>query len=269
MNPAQVLAVVLGSGVGVILALTGAGGGSLAVPLLMFSFGMPLTLAAPMSLLAVTVAAAVGAVLGLRQRIVRYRAASLLAGCGLVTAPLGLWAAQRVPNEPLSILFGLLLGYVSLRMLRRRPAVRAQKPECVFDPAVGRLRWTLPCARALTMAGLAAGLLAGSLGVGGGVVLVPALRRFTDLDMKSVTAISLAAIALISGGSVWAAASAGLVQWSLALPFTAGAVAGVAGGRRLCALIGDLDLQRVFGLVCAAVALGLIAKAVTTMMRGS
>jgi uncharacterized membrane protein YfcA len=40
------------------------------------------------------------------------------------------------------------------------------------------------------------------LGVGGGFVIVPALVRVTDLDMRSVTATPLAVIALISAGSI-------------------------------------------------------------------
>jgi uncharacterized membrane protein YfcA len=265
MDPAQIFALALGAVVGLMMALTGAGGGTLAVPMLMFAFRLPVASAAPMSLLAVTVAAGVGAGLGLRDRIVRYRAAGLMAGCGLLTAPVGIWASRQVPNEPLSIVFGVVLGYASLRMMRAPGLARARRPDCVFDPVVGRLRWTPTCARALGGAGLAAGLMAGLLGVGGGLVLVPALCRVTDLNMRSVTATSLAAIALICSGSIGVAASVGLVQWQLAVPFTAGAVGGVLGGRRLAAATGDLGLRRVFGVVGAAVAVALIGRALRAM----
>jgi len=265
MEPAQIGSVALGGVIGLILALTGAGGGTLAVPMLMFAFGMPLASAAPVSLLAVMVAAAVGAGFGLRERIVRYRAATLMGACGLLAAPPGIWLARQIPNEPLSVLFGLVLAYVSMRMLRGRKPAQKRHPDCVFDPSVGRLRWTPRCARSMAAAGLVAGLLAGLLGVGGGLVLVPALRRVTDLNMRSVTATSLAAIALICIGSILVAASIGLVQWAVAVPFTAGAVGGVVAGRRIAAAAGDLGLQRLFGVVGAAVAVALIGRALRAM----
>ena len=56
----------LGAVVGLILALTGAGGGILAVPLLVFGLHLSITQAAPVGLIAVGAASALGAALGLR-----------------------------------------------------------------------------------------------------------------------------------------------------------------------------------------------------------
>jgi uncharacterized membrane protein YfcA len=69
----QLISVLLGLAVGFILALTGAGGSILAIPLLMFGLNMSLTQAAPIALLAVMCAASVGAAQGLHIGIVRYK----------------------------------------------------------------------------------------------------------------------------------------------------------------------------------------------------
>ena len=61
----SIAAVALGAAVGLILALTGAGGGILAVPLLVFGLHLSIVEAAPIGLLAVGLASAVGALLGL------------------------------------------------------------------------------------------------------------------------------------------------------------------------------------------------------------
>ncbi len=257
----------LGLVVGVILALTGAGGGILAVPLLVFGIQMGVAQAGPIGLLAVGMAAALGAVLGLREGIVRYRAAMLIAASGMLLSPLGLWLAHRLDNRWLSVLFALILLLVAFRTYRQatRPAPagpahdQARHP-CKRDAVTGRFIWTSSCARALALSGTVAGLLSGLLGVGGGFVMVPALQRYTDLAMRSVVATSLAVIALVSVSGVVTSAATGGMVWHVAIPFSAGALAGMLGGRLVAARLAGPHLQIGFALVSAAVAVGMIVK---------
>ncbi|MFB9158825.1 TSUP family transporter, partial [Chromobacterium violaceum] len=83
------LTLLLGVLVGAVLGLTGAGGGILAVPALMASQGWSVPQAAPVALLAVAAGAALGAWEGWRRGEVRYRAAALMALCGLPGSALG------------------------------------------------------------------------------------------------------------------------------------------------------------------------------------
>ena len=106
MDP-TLLAVILGAVIGLVLALTGAGGGVLAIPLLVFGLHLPVQQAAPVGLVAVGLAAALGAALGLKEGIVRYRAAALIGAAGMLVAPLGVWLAQHLPNRPLLGAFSL------------------------------------------------------------------------------------------------------------------------------------------------------------------
>jgi len=115
----QLLGASLGAIIGAVLALTGAGGGILAVPLLVFGLGLSMVEAAPVGLLAVGMAAAVGAVLGLRQGLVRYRAALFIALIGVAAAPFGLMLAHRLPNTPLQLVFAGVLVYACLRIWRK------------------------------------------------------------------------------------------------------------------------------------------------------
>ncbi|MEB0077674.1 sulfite exporter TauE/SafE family protein [Pseudomonas sp. CCI3.2] len=253
----DLLGVALGAVIGAILALTGAGGGILAVPVLVFGLGLSMVQAAPVGLLAVGLAAAVGAILGLRQGVVRYRAAAFISVMGILAAPVGLYIAHRLPNQPLALVFAAVLLYASIRMLRKAnreihqgaPAPRAAALPCVLNPLQGRLRWTLPCARALTFTGLLCGLLSGLLGVGGGFVIIPALTRYSNLEMKSVVATSLAVIALVSIGSVTTAALTGVMYWEAGVPFALGAVVGLIGGRQIAHRLAGPRLQQAFALV--------------------
>ena len=257
----------LGLIVGLILALTGAGGGILAVPLLVFGTGASVSEAGPVGLMAVGMAAALGAVLGLRSGIVRYRAAVLIAATGMLLSPAGLWAARQVDSRWLAVLFALVLLYVALKTFRQAsgegPAATAVKVVCKRDNGSGRFIWTRPCAVAMSASGGFAGLLSGLLGVGGGFVMVPALQRYTDLPMKSAVATSLAVVALISLMGVAATAVSGHLDWALALPFSAGALAGMLGGRSLASRLAGPQLQKGFAAVSALVAIAMIVKAVS------
>jgi uncharacterized membrane protein YfcA len=259
------VAMALGGVVGLILALAGAGGGILAVPLLVFGLHLSILQAAPVGLIAVGTASAIGAVLGLRQGLVRYRAAALIGITGMLLAPLGVQAARVVPNRPLTVAFALLLAAVAWRMFRQAQRGDPAAPDtsqwpCVLNPDEGRLIWTLPCAWALAATGALAGLMSGLLGVGGGFVIVPSLSRYTNLATRSIFATSLAVMALVSVGAVGAAAWQGGIAWAVALPFALGAVVALLAGRQLAARWAGVRLQQAFATTCGVVSLLLLAR---------
>lgn len=265
----MVVVLLLGFTAGIILALTGAGGGILAVPFLVFGVGLSMAEAGPIGLLAVGLAATLGALMGLRDGIVRYKAALLTAGAGIICSPLGLWLAQRTPNRPLTIMFALLLMYVAFRAFQKTLPSRAgaktsgmgKPPPCVLDENRGKLNWTGPCAWALTGSGMVAGVLSGLLGVGGGFVMVPALQRYTNLTTQSVLATSLTVIALVSISGVVASSAAGHLQWAIAVPFAIGAIIGMIGGRLIAVRLPEPYLQKGFALLSTLVAVALLVKA--------
>jgi len=94
-------------------------------------------------------------------------------------------------------------------------------------------------------------------------VMVPALRRYTDLEMQSTIATSLAVIALVSVTGIAASAFAGMMNWAIALPFSAGALIGMLGGRALSARLAGPQLQIGFAVVSSLVAVGMIVKALS------
>jgi uncharacterized membrane protein YfcA len=131
------------------------------------------------------------------------------------------------------------------------------KTPCSTNPATDRLVWSRPCTQALTLSGIGAGFLSGLLGVGGGFLIVPALRKSTELSMQSIVATCLAVVAFISTIALLSAAAGGRVDWAIALPFAAGAATGMLAGRSFADRIPGRTLQRVFALIAAAVALGM------------
>jgi len=264
------LSIGLGAIVGVILALTGAGGAILAVPLLIFALHLDVAQAAPIALLAVGLSAAAGAAVGLRAGIVRYRAALLMAAVGMLASPAGIWLAHRIPSAPLTIIFAGVLAFVAWRMFTQNAlsAAHGTQPNpatpCRIGEHSGRFIWNAACARALALSGLGAGFLSGLLGVGGGFVVVPALKRASNAPVQGIVATSLAVIALVSASGVAASAIAGNLDWQLGLPFASGAMLGMFAGRSLSSRLNGPGLQKLFALVVGAVAAGMVVKVFVT-----
>lgn len=256
----------LGALIGLVLAFTGAGGGVLSIPLLVLALHRPLAEAAPVGLLAVGLAAAFGAAVGLRQGIVRYRAALLIGTMGMLAAPLGVWLAHQLPATPLLTGMAVLLAWLGWRAWQdsSQPGGEARRLEQVPCQVIAPgepLKWTAPCARALAATGLQSGLLSGLVGVGGGFVIVPALQRHTDLDLRSVQATSLAVIALVSVSGVGAAIGHGSVPMALALPFAGGAVAALLIGQRWANQVPTAWMKRGFATLCLLTAGLMLARA--------
>ena len=266
---------ILGVIVGLILGLTGAGGSVIAVPLLMWGMHWNLAQAAPTALLAVSAAAALGTFGAWRQGIVRYRAAFVMSISGLCLAPVGIWLGNALSNDILIALFACVLVIVAVRILKSartspeeanivRAGLRHQQenpedPVCTMSPLTGQLRWTRPCALAITASGMVTGLLSGMLGVGGGFVIVPALRAVTDLSFHSAVATSLMAIAITSAGTVTIAWMQGVhLPWAISAPFMGGAIAGMLLGRTLADRIAGPTLQSGFAIVMLGISIALL-----------
>ncbi len=265
----MVLATLFGLGIGLLLGLTGAGGGILAMPALTVGLGWSFPMAAPVALLAVGISAALGTLDGLRRRLVRYRAALLMVGVGLLVSPFGLYLSHRLPNRVLMLLFTLVMIGVAVRMMRR---VRHGSPpdagasgevldkNCMLDPLTGQLRWNLRCAFTLAGIGSLSGFLTGLLGVGGGFLIVPAFHRFTDVRMQGVVATSLMVVTLISLGTVAQAIYHGIEVSGTGLMFIVATMLGMVGGRLVVTRFSDQLIQTCFAWLCLGVSLCLLFK---------
>lgn len=272
MDYSNLISPALGILVGILMGLTGAGGGILSVPLLVFFLGLPIAEAAPIALCAVALASSIGAILGLKNKILRYKAAIFMAVFGLILSPIGLWLAPQIPNAPLQIVFSFILLYVALRLLSQaRNEIRGiaeenrKPPPCLVNPAIGKLQWTLPCARALMFSGSVAGFLSGLLGVGGGFIIVPALKRYTDLPVKSIVATSLGVLAIITSGGVIFSAASGSLNILVAAPFAIAALGGLLIGLLLGKRLSGPYTQLIFSIFTLVIAISLLAKGVLTL----
>jgi hypothetical protein len=256
------------------MGLTGAGGTILAVPLLMWGMDWTLPQAAPVALLAVAAGAALGTWRGLREGLVRYRAAMLIGFAGLLVAPAGLWLAPRLPELLLILLFVLVMAVVAWRYALSawrgwRHSIAVPEAEmlprvCPVDPDTGRFHWSLVTAAVMGGIGALTGLLSGLLGVGGGFVVLPALMRVSNLRFASCVATTLMVLALVASGTVLMALLSGrALPWPTAAPFVIAVLAGVWLGGRMALRLPLALIQAVFALLVGAVALLVLQRAFT------
>lgn len=267
------IALALGTVVGLVLGLTGAGGSIFAVPLLVVGLGLDLLQATPIALLAVFGSTAFGAAAALRRGQVCHRAALLIGIAGSVATPIGIYLASRASQLAVYLAFAAVMLIVAARMFLQTLARHGVTPDaqgdaadratCKLDPHSGRLAWTSPCAIVLSLSGIGTGILSGALGVGAGFVIVPALRASTSLSMNSIVATSLLAIAIISGSAVTGHFLHGYhMPWSVAAPFLFGALLGMWAGRRLAARVSGKSLQQTFAALMAAAAFVMVYRVI-------
>jgi hypothetical protein len=260
------ITLLLGIGVGIVLGLTGAGGGVLAVPALINGMGWSVQQAAPVALIAVAAGAALGAFEGLRKGLVRYKAAIVMVLCGLPFTKAGITVAQQLPQRWLLGLFAGVTLIVVIRLLRQTlsPERSAADDRALarIDPATGRFRWTWRTGGLFAGFGALTGFMTGLLGVGGGFVIVPAMRRYTNASMHGIVATSLMVIALVSSGGIAVAVANGAqLPWPATILFAVATALGMGAGRKLSSRLSEKTIQRGFALVLLGSAASMIVKA--------
>jgi uncharacterized protein len=102
--------------------------------------------------------------------------------------------------------------------------------------------------------GLAAGVLAGLFGVGGGILFVPTLTLVLGLTQIHAEASSLLAILPTAAAGAWRQRSYGNVRWRPALILGLAAIAGVEAGVQIAEALPEHALRRLFGVLMLAVA---------------
>jgi uncharacterized membrane protein YfcA len=119
------------------------------------------------------------------------------------------------------------------------------------------LDWT-----GLVALGIAAGMVGGLVGVGGGVLFVPALVVFADQSQLGAEATSLVAIVLVSTVGTWRQRGYGNVRLRDGLIVGALSPLGVLAGVGLANTVSERALELSFAGVQLAVAWQLAKKAV-------
>jgi hypothetical protein len=176
---------------GFLSGLFGVGGGILIVPTLVLAMRMDQRLAHGTSLAAV-LPIAVSSTLGYAlEGEVDWPVAGLLALGAVGGAVLGTHVLHRLPQRALGVAFAGLLVATAVRLLLDH------------SEAAGRGALGVGTVVGLVVVGVASGVLAGLLGVGGGIIMVPAMVVLLHIPPALAKGTSLAVIVPTSVMGTW------------------------------------------------------------------
>ncbi len=239
------LLVGLGTFTGMVAGVLGIGGGLLMVPALSV-LNLPLVQATATSLVGVFLSATSGSVQNWRKGQLNLKAAAGLAAFGLVTAQLGAWAGDRIPEAWLAFSFAALMlltiYFMNLKQQLKQQPENLENLEAAVPIATSNLA---PVAQI----GLLAGLLSGLFGVGGGAVMVPLQVLRLGETIKSAVRTSLGAIVPISASGLVQHTWNHNVLWIPGICLGLGGILGAQLGARLLPRLSDRLVNQLFRLL--------------------
>ncbi|TMQ71735.1 MAG: sulfite exporter TauE/SafE family protein [Candidatus Eisenbacteria bacterium] len=234
---------------GLASGLFGVGGGLLLVPILTRRFHCSQHQAHGTSLAVIGLTALAGVVVYAWNGHVQWTTAAGVALASAVTARFGARLATRLSSIGLARAFALFLVAVAIRLLLKTP-----NPSPVSFHH-GWLGFGIDLAL-----GSAVGILAGFMGVGGGILAVPVFTLALGMTQQAAQGTSLAVIMVSGPAGTFEHARHGNVVWNLVPALALGSLVGAPLSSWAAQLIPQVVLVRSFAVF-------LIVNAVLTWLR--
>ncbi len=256
--------------------MLGMAAGIFIVPALTLGFGLDMRHAVGASLVSVIACSCGSAASAMENRLTNVRLAVLLEVGTTLGALSGVVLAGIFPESVLYLLFALILVISALQMLRRRNdsggapsdpwAIRLRLNSSYPDP-VTRQEISYSVSRVwmglLLMYG--AGAVSSLLGIGSGVLKVPAMDSALRLPIKVSSATSNFMIGVTGAASAGLYYARGDVQFDVAAPVALGSILGAYLGAKILMRISNDRLRILF----IGVLLVLAVKMAFTAIRGT
>jgi uncharacterized protein len=236
-----VLGILVGFVAGVLSGLFGVGGGVVTTPAVNVLLGGTAIQAVATPLPVILPTSVVGAYTYAKAGEVSFRAARWAIPPGIAGAVGGAFLTELVNAHLLLVATAVLIAWTAFEVMRGRQS---------------RTLWVKGATPGWKYAaiGAVAGFVSGLLGVGGGIVMVPAFTVAIGMPLKRALGTSLVVIAaLVIPGTIvhWAL---GHINWAIFGVLTLGVVPGARLGARLAIGARERTLRRAVGAFLLAVA---------------
>lgn len=281
MTPIEflLLTLIASVGAGFLGSLLGLGGGIIIVPFLTLAMGVDIRYAIGASIVSVIATSSGAAAAYLRDHITNIRIGMFLELATTTGAMSGALLAGILDGPFLYLLFAGILGYSAVSMLRRptRTAGNVNVPHdrvadalglsgSYYDAALGR---TVDYRASGGILGLIlmyiAGGVSGLLGIGSGVLKVPAMDIAMYLPMKVSTATSNFMIGVTAAASAGVYFTRGQINPFIAAPVAVGVLIGATVGTRIMTKTKSTQLRRIFVVIVLIVAAQMLVRGLTTL----
>ncbi len=260
-------------GAGIFGALLGLGGGAIIVPVLTLALGIDIHYAIGASIVSVIATSSGAAAAYLRDGVTNIRVGMFLEMATTTGAITGALVAGYLGGPVLFIIFSVVLLYSAFAMFRRRHAELPTGVEMgrlanflnlgssYYDPALDQqVQYNVRGARYGLPLMFVAGAVSGLLGIGSGVLKVPAMDIAMKLPMKVSTATSNLMIGVTAAASAGVYFIRGDVNPFIAAPVAMGVLIGAMLGTRLMRRLRGTQIRKVFIIVLVIVALQMLVK---------
>jgi uncharacterized membrane protein YfcA len=250
INPLYTLS---GFGVGVLVGLTGVGGGSLMTPLLVLLFGIHPATAVGTDLLYAAVTKSFGTAMHgfgrtVEWRVVRRLAAGSVPATALTILVLYLTGAKNGSSHVISVVLGVAVLITAVMMLLRPWLLKWLSPW--INPAGPRRarEWTVVAGVALGVLVTLSSVGAGALGVTFLFILYPAMpaNRIVGSDIAHAVPLTL-----LAGLGHWLLGS---IDWHLLLSLLTGSIPGIIVGSLIAVRVPERVVRP--ALACVLVLVG-------------
>jgi uncharacterized membrane protein YfcA len=252
--------------VGLSLGMIGAGGSILTVPVFIFILKVDPLTSSIYSMFIVGISSLAGGIKYIFNKLVDIRTTNVF-GIPSVT---GVLIARKfifpsIPDQIFSIggfiVSKKILFMLCISVLMLMASVRML---CAASPKKVTLSVGTPVKTGfLIIQGLIVGIITGLFGIGGGFLIVPALYFWSRLPMKKAVGTTLLIIAMNSLFSFFTSYSSSLINWSLLLRFSLGAVIGILIGTQIAEKISGNYLKRIFGWFVMCISFYIVFKQFT------
>jgi uncharacterized membrane protein YfcA len=217
--------------------LFGVGGGIVLVPMLTAFFGLTQHRAHGTSLGAIGATAVAGLVVYGSHGNVAWIPAAVMCVTSVLTARVGAALADKTSRRGLMLAFGLFLLVVAARILWKAPVGTTAQPLQGAGGAVASLAL-----------GAVVGLFSGYLGVGGGMIAVPALTLLFGMTQQKAQGTSLALILVTAPFGALEHDRRGNVARNLLPGLAVGALLGSPASSMLAQRLPQVPLARAFAV---------------------
>jgi uncharacterized membrane protein YfcA len=231
-----------GGAAGFLGSMLGVGGGIILVPLLVLVFHVPIHFAIGTSIMTVIATSSMAGTFNLERGTVNIRLGMLLEVATAMGALVGGTLAGAIKGPMLTTIFGAILPPIAFLMWRK-----GEQPDSATGGSETNYRMRrLPLAMGLS---LGAGTVSGLLGIGGGIIKVPAMTVFCNIPAKVATATSTFMIGVTAVASAFLYFGRGQVRPALTAVVILGVLLGSAGGTQVAKRLHSRQLIRIFALL--------------------